>query len=88
MNTESILRRVGRAAWLRSISLGLPIFFLALSGLPHSSEAGPCTKGVNCYCDKVRGGSLNDPSILVCEDWEAPTLQNDQSLTIADGNAP
>jgi hypothetical protein len=38
------------------------------------AEAGPCTRGVNCYCDRVKGGDLNDPALLVCEDFEAPTL--------------
>jgi len=31
--------------------------------------AGECTDGVSCYCD-----STNDPTLLMCEDWEAPTL--------------
>ena len=43
-----------------------------------SAWAAPCTAGVDCYCDKVRpGGSLYDPSLLFCEDWEAPTLHDD-----------
>lgn len=37
-------------------------------------EATSCTKGTNCYCDRVQGGDLNDTSILFCEDFEAPTL--------------
>ena len=40
--------------------------------------AAPCTRGVNCYCDKVKpGGPLADPQLLLCEDFEAPTLHDD-----------
>lgn len=42
--------------------------------LPEVSTAASCTSGVNCYCDKVKGGSLNDPLLLFCEDFEAPSL--------------
>jgi hypothetical protein len=42
--------------------------------VPAVGVAAPCTPGVDCYCDKVRGGSLDDPQLLFCEDFEAPTL--------------
>src|SRR2546430_7597719 len=48
--------------------------------------AAPCTRGVNCYCDKVKpGGPLADPQLLMCEDFEAPTLHDDVNFG---GGAP
>jgi hypothetical protein len=32
------------------------------------------------YCDRVQGGDLNDPLLLLCEDFEAPTLHEDVSV--------
>lgn len=32
--------------------------------------AGACTDGVDCYCDRVNGGDLDDPVLLGCEDFE------------------
>jgi len=51
-----------------------------LALLPEFGSAASCTKGVDCYCDRVQGGDLNDTALLVCEDWEAPTLVNDQGV--------
>ena len=31
-----------------------------------------CTDGVDCYCDRVDGGDLNDTLLLMCEDFENP----------------
>ena len=47
-----------------------------------SANASPCTPGVNCYCDKVKNpaNSIYDPSLLMCEDFEAPTLIKDQGV--------
>jgi len=39
-----------------------------------SSGSARCTPGTDCYCDRVKGGSLSDPQLLFCEDFEAPTL--------------
>jgi hypothetical protein len=67
----------------------LAVLLLAACG-GGSESAGPtgsstpCTPGIDCYCDKVRGGSLNDPQLLFCEDFEAPTLISDTGL----GNGP
>jgi|CXWL01.1.fsa_nt_gi hypothetical protein len=47
---------------------------------PDIGYAAPCTPGTNCYCDKVKGGAFNDPSVLLCEDFEAPTLINNQGV--------
>lgn len=54
---------------------------LALSPLAWApvADAAPCTPGVNCYCDRVRSGDLKDPTLLLCEDFEAPTLQHSQN---------
>src|SRR5262245_22345769 len=83
MSAGRVSRQVGvRAALLGSILLGLPIFLLAIS--LRSGEAASCTKGVNCYCDRVKGGDLNDPALLMCEDFEAPTLLS----TTGVGNGP
>jgi hypothetical protein len=62
------------------------LFFaiLSLIGLA-TAEASPCTKGVDCYCDRVQGGNLNDPQVLLCEDFEAPTLR---ASTPVGGGAP
>lgn len=37
-----------------------------------------CTYGTNCYCDKVVpvAGAYYDANLLLCEDWEAPTLHD------------
>lgn len=50
---------------------------------PVVAAAGPCTRGTDCYCDRVRtnasvGGKPNifDSALLVCEDFEAPTLSS------------
>jgi hypothetical protein len=49
------------------------LFALALVGLAVGvASAAPCTKGVNCYCDRVQGGDLNDSALLWCEDWDSP----------------
>lgn len=54
---------------------------LAIIGVT-SGEAASCTPGTDCYCDKVKNPSspLYDPSLLMCEDFEAPTLINNQGL--------
>ncbi|MEK7201843.1 MAG: Ig-like domain-containing protein, partial [Patescibacteria group bacterium] len=40
---------------------------------------GPCTDGVDCYCDRVRNISnpIYDPNLRLCEDFEAVTLHED-----------
>jgi hypothetical protein len=78
---------LGRSTGLRlaglSLLLILPALVVVLS--PGTGDAGACTKGVDCYCDKVApGGPLADPSLLFCEDFEAPTLRNNQGV----GNGP
>jgi hypothetical protein len=81
MDTRVIVRADGgRAAWVGFTPAGLSILLFALivAVLPRLSEAAPCTKGVDCYCDKVQSGSLNDPQLLMCEDFEAPTLRLNQ----------
>jgi hypothetical protein len=68
-----------REACLCSILVSFTILLAALgiSLFPVSGEAAPCTKGVNCYCDKVApGGPLADPQLLLCEDFEAATLHD------------
>jgi hypothetical protein len=41
-----------------------------------------CTAGTDCYCDKVNdsGHAFYDSNLLLCEDFEAPTLVNDQGV--------
>ena len=39
-----------------------------------------CTKGTNCYCDRVKGGSLNDPNVLLCEDFDTPSLYSNTQV--------
>jgi hypothetical protein len=51
--------------------------------LPAAVMAAPCTPGTDCYCDRVKGGDLNDTSLLMCEDFEAPTLY--QSTGVGNG---
>ena len=48
--------------------------------IPAAGLGTPCTPGTNCYCDKVKGGALNDPLLLFCEDFEAPTLTTNTGL--------
>src|SRR2546427_12217191 len=50
--------------------------------LPEASVAAPCTPGTDCYCDRVKNVSspIYDPSLLMCEDFEAPTLRLNQGL--------
>jgi hypothetical protein len=59
----SIIWRLLFVAGLAFISIPTPF-----------AEAAACIKGVNCYCDRVEGGDLNDTAVLLCEDFEAPTL--------------
>ena len=69
---------------LRGLSMALKcrlvllLIGTAVFGLPSFSHAArPCTDGVDCYCDRVSGGDLNDPGLIFCEDWEAVTLHDD-----------
>ena len=48
--------------------------------VPLIAGGSSCTPGTDCYCDRVRGGDLDDPSVLYCEDFEAPTLRLDQGF--------
>ena len=61
--------------------IGLLIF--VLSNGP--AAAGSCTDGVDCYCDRVQGGDLKDPNLLLCEDFEAVTLHDNTNVG---GEAP
>jgi hypothetical protein len=58
------------------------VFLFAILALitPPTSSAGPCTPGVDCYCDRVRNGSLKDTNLLMCEDFEAPTLRGSSGV--------
>lgn len=56
------------------------IVVLVLFLISSPAWSASCTKGTDCYCDKVQGGSLNDTALLFCEDFEAPTLRNDQGV--------
>lgn len=77
MRTGPIMRALSvRAAWLAFLFLGLLVLLL-IPFLPGSSEAAPCTPGVDCYCDRVKGGNLNDPNVLVCEDFDADAYHLD-----------
>jgi hypothetical protein len=44
--------------------------------MPVAAMAAACTPGTNCYCDRVRSGDLKDTGLLMCEDYEAPTLRS------------
>ena len=60
-------------------------FHLAACGGGDSPSGSPgsdvsCTPGKDCYCDKVKGGIFNDPLLLFCEDFEAPTLTSNIGL--------
>lgn len=60
----------------RTVHVGVVALLLALH-LSAPAQAGrPCAKGVDCYCDRVRNAAdaYHDPAVLLCEDWEAPTL--------------
>jgi hypothetical protein len=67
-----------------SILSSLPAMLFVAIGLllPATGTAASCTPGTDCYCDKVKNPSspLYDPSLLFCEDFEAPTLYNDQGV--------
>jgi hypothetical protein len=52
---------------------------LVVAAAPFA-EAAPCTAGVDCYCDRVAGGDLNDPLLLVCEDFDSPAYYQDVGL--------
>jgi hypothetical protein len=51
-----------------------------------TGHAAPCTPGTDCYCDHVKkvGDPIYDPNLLVCADFEAPTLYLNQGV----GNGP
>jgi len=63
----------------RLVYLSLLLMSTSLFWWVGLSEAA-CTPGTDCYCDKVKGGSLNDPLLLICEDFEAPTLRLNQGV--------
>jgi hypothetical protein len=71
MKVGSIMRAVGvHADRLRPLFLGLSALLLVAT-LAGPAETAPCTAGVDCYCDQAKSG---DPSLLLCEDFEAPSL--------------
>lgn len=47
---------------------------------------GSCTDGVNCYCDTVAdsGHANYDPNVLMCEDFDAPSLYDYTGATEGD----
>jgi hypothetical protein len=47
-----------------------------------TGHAAPCTPGTDCYCDHVKkvGDPLYDPNLVMCEDYEAPTLRLNQGV--------
>jgi len=53
-------------------SLRRLMLLLGVSMLWASPAFSACTDGVDCYCDRVIGGDLNDTLLLMCEDWEHP----------------
>jgi|CXWL01.1.fsa_nt_gi hypothetical protein len=58
---------------LHRLTLALIFCFGALFAAP--AEAA-CTKGADCYCDKVKNpaNALYDSKLLLCEDFDVPTL--------------
>ncbi len=62
------------------IPYSLLLLSLIILALPYPAAANPCTDGVDCYCDRVQGGELNDPDLLVCEDFEAVTLHDNVNV--------
>ena len=80
MKTESVSRKA--RAWRASptlLSVAILFPFLAILPLPRIGWAASCTRGVNCYCDRVKNVSspIYDPNLVMCEDFEAPTLHDD-----------
>lgn len=83
MKTEPVSKQVsGWGAWVRTILIGVGVLLSPFTDfhLPRVVAAAPCTPGVNCYCDRVRSGDLFDPNLLLCEDFEAPTLIRNQGF--------
>jgi hypothetical protein len=81
-------------AWL----VGLAAMVFTLLTVPLVASAASCTRGSDCYCDCVKGqGSASacaakfgvgvpvDSALLVCQDFEAPTLHDNVK---AGGGAP
>ena len=67
----------------------------------QTAAAAPCTDGVDCYCDCVKGANRGDgfasaqcaaknvrtdASLLMCEDFEAPNLTQDVGRGVTNGN--
>jgi len=65
---------------LRKRQTGKWLMVLAVCLLPSLADAATCTKGTDCYCDKVQGGSLNDTALLFCEDFEASTMRTNTGV--------
>ena len=59
---------------LRRLALLVTVFMLSAS----TALAASCTDGVDCYCDKA--AVTGDGSLLMCEDFEAPTLTADTNF--------
>lgn len=64
-----------RSSFVASAALAVVVGLVVLPVRP--ANAGTCTDGVDCYCDKVEGGVNNDPKVVLCEDFEASTLHDD-----------
>lgn len=56
------------------------LILLLIVGVPSLALSATCTKGTDCYCDRVQGGDLNDTSLLFCEDFEAPTMRTNTGV--------
>lgn len=52
------------------------LILAALLLAPAAWAGTPCTAGTDCYCDRVEdsGDAIYDANLILCEDWEAPTL--------------
>ena len=72
------------------VAIGLLLLTLGYGLSVPLVHAATCTKGVNCYCDRVQGGDLNDPLLLRCEDWDHNDwyLDGPAAWYVGDANPP
>ncbi len=75
---------------LNDLLVGASALAAALLVAGSATAGGNCTDGVDCYCDRVKNpaDAYYDPSVIMCEDFEAPQLWDAQNASQYVGGGP
>lgn len=67
--------------------LAASVVAFGLASAGSATAGSSCTDGVDCYCDRVTNPSdpLYDPVAIMCEDFEAPQLWDEQNASQYEG---